>query len=385
MDANSWAAEQQPAAGAEQRARPLQLSTSTATTSAGRCSSRASSTTNRDKFFFFWAQEWIRYDREETNTRTVPSAAMRAGDFSELLNPANPFFGRVGADPRPAHGPAVPGQRHPDRPAQPERGGPPEHVPAAHPGVPARRQQLDRHQPQPARHAQGHPAPRLHAERAEHRLVPRLALQLEGGGRVPRRLPPGPHRLGPAQPDRLAELDEHALAHRRSTRRPSAWSRDQVYIEVFRGTDSFERSKYGINYPYIFPGKEIEDKIPTISVAGFNSIDGGPYPASSVGPDLDVLGQPHLHPGPPHVQGRRLRGVLRRRRLRPDQRAASCPATRTTRTAASSSPTARTGGTGLAVANAAMGLFTNYGEIGARSKTDWRALAVDAFVQDRGR
>jgi hypothetical protein len=29
-----------------------------------------------------------------------------------------------------------------------------------------------------------------------------------------------------------------------------------------------------------------------------------------------------------------------------------------------------------------MGLFTNYGEIGPRSKTDWRALAVDAFLQD---
>src|SRR4029079_9340612 len=40
------------------------------------------------------------------------------------------------------------------------------------------------------------------------------------------------------------------------------------------------------------------------------------------------------------------------------------------------------GGSGLAVANTALGLFTNYGEIGARSKTDWRALAVDAFVQD---
>ena len=29
-----------------------------------------------------------------------------------------------------------------------------------------------------------------------------------------------------------------------------------------------------------------------------------------------------------------------------------------------------------------MGLFTNYGEIGERSKTDWRALAIDAFIQD---
>jgi len=40
---------------------------------------------------------------------------------------------------------------------------------------------------------------------------------------------------------------------------------------------------------------------------------------------------------------------------------------RTTRTAGSSSPTAAANGPACAVANAAMGLFTNYGEIGQRS------------------
>src|SRR4030095_16223068 len=60
---------------------------------------------------------------------------------------------------------------------------------------------------------------------------------------------------------------------------------DEVFINVFRGTDLFERSKYGINYPYIFPeNKEIADKIPTISIDGFTSIAGGPYPSSSRGP-----------------------------------------------------------------------------------------------------
>ena len=42
----------------------------------------------------------------------------------------------------------------------------------------------------------------------------------------------------------------------------------------------------------------------------------------------------------------------------------------------------RAGGTGLAVANAAMGLFSNYAEIGQRAFTKWRALATDVFVQD---
>ena len=45
----------------------------------------------------------------------------------------------------------------------------------------------------------------------------------------------------------------------------------------------------------------------------------------------------------------------------------------------------RAGGTGLAIANAALGLFTNYAELGQRAFTKWRALATDVFVQDSWR
>ena len=40
------------------------------------------------------------------------------------------------------------------------------------------------------------------------------------------------------------------------------------------------------------------------------------------------------------------------------------------------------GGTGLAIANAALGLFSNYAELGQRNFTKWRSLATDVFVQD---
>ena len=42
----------------------------------------------------------------------------------------------------------------------------------------------------------------------------------------------------------------------------------------------------------------------------------------------------------------------------------------------------RAGGTGLAMANAALGLFSNYAELGQRNFTKWRALATDLFIQD---
>ncbi len=55
----------------------------------------------RDRFFFFGAQEYVDFFQVDTNTATVPTEAMRRGDFSELLNPANGFFAgaRVITDP----------------------------------------------------------------------------------------------------------------------------------------------------------------------------------------------------------------------------------------------------------------------------------------------
>src|SRR5690348_10735141 len=51
--------------------------------------------TDRNKLFFFYAEEWIKRRYENTNTGVVPSLAMRKGDFSELLKSTNPYFGRV--------------------------------------------------------------------------------------------------------------------------------------------------------------------------------------------------------------------------------------------------------------------------------------------------
>ena len=46
----------------------------------------------KNRLFFFGAQEWANQDRDTTAVITVPTMAMRNGDFSELLNPNNGFF-----------------------------------------------------------------------------------------------------------------------------------------------------------------------------------------------------------------------------------------------------------------------------------------------------
>src|SRR5207247_5704272 len=56
---------------------------------------------DRSKLFFFWAEEWIKRRDPNTATGTVPTPAMRNGDFSELLDPKNVFFrkARIATDP----------------------------------------------------------------------------------------------------------------------------------------------------------------------------------------------------------------------------------------------------------------------------------------------
>src|SRR5436190_10126070 len=63
----------------------------------------------KDKLFFFAAQEWVEYLAVQTNTATVPTAKMRTGDFSELLDPANGFFTGTRTIIDPTTGQAFPG------------------------------------------------------------------------------------------------------------------------------------------------------------------------------------------------------------------------------------------------------------------------------------
>src|SRR4051812_36277703 len=70
----------------------------------------------KDRLFFFAAQEWVNFFQVQTNTATVPTAKMRTGDFSELLDPNNGFFtgARVITDPttgQPFQGNIIPANR----------------------------------------------------------------------------------------------------------------------------------------------------------------------------------------------------------------------------------------------------------------------------------
>jgi hypothetical protein len=162
-----------------------------------------------------------------------------------------------------------------------------------------------------------------------------------------------------------------------------AGSRDQVFIAVDTRGDRFKRSNYGINYPYIFKeGKEIEDKIPTVDGLDiFGSLDGGPYPASSTGPIYQV------NNNWTNIRGNhtlKFGGYFERAGQNDfDQiNVSGTPGGTNNQNGRFVFSNTSSGGTGVAAANAAIGLFDTYAEIGKRSFTPYRGHMFEWFIQD---
>ena len=336
----------------------------------------------RDKLFFFGAQEWVNFFQEATTVITVPTALMRAGDFSELLSPTNGFFSGARDHHRPADRPALPRQHHPGEQAVAEWPGDPERVPGAHARVPPGHGERDHQQPEPAGPVEEqHPA-RLPDERQQRVRLPLHAVELGGGGRLPRRHHVRPHRLGTSQLDLDGELDEHAHQH----------AGQRVHLHVFEGRREdqrlhrgrgYQRSKYRINYPYVYPGEGDLRQ-------GADRVDGALHRRSTAARTRRSR-RARSTPGRTTTTWVKGRHTLKagiaveysgRGRLRPDQRQRHPGRHQQPERPVRVPGRPRPAGSGLAMANAALGLFSNYAELGERNYTEWRSLATDIFVQD---
>jgi Carboxypeptidase regulatory-like domain len=339
----------------------------------------------KDKLFFFGAQEWVDFNQVMTNTATVPTEAMRRGDFSELLNPNNGFFTGARVIRDPLTGEAFANNIIPSNRLSSNGLAFLNTYPLPTPGFRQGTANLSQSSEQPT------------DQRKDNiRFDYRLNDHHQFVGRY----------SGYTFTELAAFFGQFPLA-RRIFDRPNftstfAWtgtltpnliteasytrSRDDVTIDVFTGNDLYSRNRSGITYPYIFPGKEIEEKIPTISLGSpFNDIDGGPYPGASSGPIHTFSGTGT------YVHGRHTlkAGIIVEYSGEDDFDQINVNAipggTNNQNGRFEFSDSRSAGTTGLAVANAAMGLFTNYAEIGERAFTKWRALATDIFVQDSWR
>lgn len=340
----------------------------------------------RKKLFFLAGQEFLRYRHVDTTTRKVPTQLMRQGDFSELLNPSNIFYGKAVQLVDPTTGANYPGNVIP-----------PSQLSANGLGL-----------------LNAYPLPNATnptynwidaANYPENQRKDTLIVDY---------LPSDSHHL------RFSLLnynyDSVSPHYGNFNRTPQVWHRpnqvavlhytwtisptmvneayvsgsaDHVRIGIDTSSGLFNRTKYGINYPFLFPqgDKEIPDKIPTIQIANFDTLDGGPYPSHSGGVMWDFSDSLTKIFGNHTLKA----GFLYERESQNDFDQINVSSTTPGATnnqngfftftdTRGKNPT-----TNAAVGNTALGLFDTYGEIGIRAYTIFLSNMYEYFVQDTWR
>ncbi len=348
----------------------------------------------RSKLFWLWGQEWVRQRRTDNTTQRVATAKMRAGDFSELTDPNNPL--RVV---RFIKDPLVTGNCNAtDQTACFKDGGIVNKIPTNR--LSPNGLAFLKAQPNPVAGFFTSTGQNFFQDRAttddqrkdtlsvdfypneKHAIKYRLALYNIVSVSAFR----GGTDLAPQIIDRPNQSTSFNWTWTVSPTWISetlvAGSRDQVFISVDTRGNKYQRSNYGINYPYIFPQKEIQDKVPTIDgVDQFVSIDGGPYPASSTGPIYQFSNNWTNIRGNHTIK---FGGYFERAGQNDfDQiNVAGTPGGTNNQNGRFVFSNGTPGGTGVAIGNVAIGLFDTYAEIGQRSFTPYRGHMFEWFAQD---
>ena len=376
--------------------------------------------TNKTKVFWYWGQEWIRYHFTESGFSVgnngllaVPTLKMRRGDFSELLSP-NPFYSggsKTIVDPDTGQ-PFVASMN----PADPNYS-PACTIPAGCPNV------IPQSQLSPTGIGILNAWP-----------VPNLTNFIGGTGNwFAARLHTQHQRKDTLTLDvNLSSNHNHRLAFRRqnytyleyqpldgnSDRTPKFFDRPNqtnslnyvwtisptkinevlitASVDVVRipvdTAHFFDRRQAcagspvpcNLNYPYIFTdGKLLPNRIPTVNMSNFSRLNGGPYPSRSSGPIYDVSDSFTWIRGKHTMKF----GALFERAGENDndeinvQACSTCTNNQNGQFEFSDTRSSRPT-TGVAAANAALGLFDRYSEIGHRAYTLFRANMWEGFAQD---
>ncbi len=333
------------------------------------------------KLFFFWAQEWIRRRDGQNATGTVPSLAMRNGNLSELLSASNPFFRRsiVINDPangnQPFPGNIIPANR------------------ISHNG-----QALLKAYPEPtAGFLQGtsnyivtypHFSDTVKDTlKVDYNLADKHHLTFRGT-RIPWHFD-GPFEgtLGLFQsswsrPNRTASLSVTSTISptfiNEFTFSASSDGLGSIYANEGCGARC-NRSTYGINFPFIYPGtKWFGEKIPSITIGELTTIDNGPYPGTWSGFTYAWANNTTKIVGNHTFKF----GVFIERSGQNDHiqfTTASAPATINEN---GSFRFLDGSFTGFGIGNTLLGLFSDYSELGGKPITPWVATSFDWFAQD---
>jgi predicted heme/steroid binding protein len=308
---------------------------------------------------------------------------MRQGDFSELLNASNFYYGKVVTIKDPTSGTPFPGNIIPKAQTSPNGLGILKAWPTPNLAIPINGNQLWY---VGVKHPQNQ---RKDTLSADFNLTDKQRLQfrrmnyafweyqpLDGGtDETPK------YFNRPNQTNSLNEV--WTLAPNKVNEFLATVSLDDVYIPVNQQA-FLDRTKVGINYPYIFPaGKLISTRIPSVNMTSFSGLSGGPYPSHSGGPIYEISDSFTW------VKGRhtfKFGGLYEKSGENDNDEinVSACPTCTNNQNGQFAFTDTRSGqpSTGNAAANAAMGLFDSYSELGQRAYTIFRGSMWEFFAKD---
>jgi hypothetical protein len=332
------------------------------------------------KLFFMWAEEWIKRRDAPTQTGTVPSLAMRNGDMSELLNPANKYFSKVITLLDPGTGKAFPGNIIPPSQVSPNGRALLRAYPLPTPGF----------QQGTSNYIVSYPHfsdTRKDTVKVDFALNDSQHISVRGT-HIPWVFD-GPYEgtLGLFQSS-WSRPNRTAAASLISTFSPT-FINDLTISASSDGLGSIaanpacgprcDRSTYGINYPFIYPGTKIfAGKLPSVAITGLTTIDNGPYPGSWSGfayalanNTTKIWNNHTIKFGVAIEQSGQIDHI--------QFTTASAPATINEN---GSFRFLDGSFSNFGIGNAALGLFSDYSELGGKPSTPWVGVGVDWFVQD---
>jgi len=340
--------------------------------------------TDKNKVFWYWGQEWVRYRFLDTNSMTVPSLLMRQGDFSELLSPTNVYYGKVVTIKDPATGVAFPGNVIPKNQLSPSGTGILKAWPAPNLAAPINGSQ---YWYATALHPQNQRKDTISIDvnaTEKHRFQFRRMTfgfneyqPLDGG------TPFTPKYFD--RPNQTNSLNYvWTVSPTKVNEFLATVSVDRVWIPV--DTAHFlDRTTVGITYPYIFPqGKLIPTRIPTVNMSGFSGLSGGPYPSHSQGP-IYTLSDSFTWVKSNHTFKFGFAWERSGENDNDEINVSACPTCTNNQNGQFNFTDTRSGqpNTGNAAANAALGLFDTYSELGQRAYTIFRGSMWEGFAQDK--
>ncbi len=345
----------------------------------------------RQKLFFFVAQDWIRERNTQTQPQAVPTTLMRQGNFSQLLAP-NPWYkGSTqlyypGTCPKVGSSSCVPipGNVIPASQLSPNGIAILNAYPATTPGYLQGTQNWLGQAAQPINQRKDIWNADIIPDNNNHIEIRRSGLAYneydpfdQGSGQTAK------YFNRPNQTNTVAwtwTATPTLVNELRAT-----YSLDQVFIPVNTSEIGFNRQDFNppITYPYLFGGKDVTGKIPTVSLNdNFYSLAGGPYPSHSTGPIFTtsdsltkVLGNHTLKFGFYYeYTGENDEDQIN---------VATVPGGSNNQNGNFVFTDGGTGATsGASIANLALGYADSYTEIGPRAYTIWRRPMFEEFAQD---